>query len=88
MSAAWTAAYMRYGSQHEQEFDTLRQAVAFASRGVETWDYSVERITGPDGEVIEGDELDEATLHIDLGGEDYDRARVAKWRPRLDQETP
>ncbi len=48
----------------------------------------MKRLTGPGGEVIEGRELGEATLHWQLGDDDYDRARAAEWRPRLDQETP
>lgn len=81
MSGPWTATYMRYGTQYEAEFDSLSAAVGFAVNGVESWDYSVERITGPGGEVVEGDELGEAELHWQLG--DDDRARAAKWRARL-----
>jgi len=82
--AAWTAAYAVYGAQHEAEFDTLAGAVAFAVSGVEHWSHSVERITGPDGRVIEGDELNEAEVHWQLGDEDYDRRRAAKWGPLLE----
>ncbi|MGI5423073.1 hypothetical protein [Actinomadura luteofluorescens] len=85
--AAWTAAYAVYGARHEAEFDTLAGAVAFAVSGTETWSYAVDRITGPDGQVIEGDELNEAELHWQFGDEDYDRARAVKWGPLL-REAP
>lgn len=88
MSDTWTATYMRYGTQYETEFDSLSAAVGFAVNGTETWDYAVEHIVGPGGEVIEGAELGEAELHWQLGDDDYDRARAAKWGPRLAQEAP
>lgn len=82
--ATWTAAYAVYGARREAEFDTLAGAVAFAVSGTEHWSHSVERITGPDGQVIEGDDLAEAELHWQLGDEDNDRARAAKWGPLLE----
>lgn len=80
MSSAWTATYLRHTAEHAQEFDTLREAVAFAANGVETGRYSVDRVTGPEGDVIEGDDLTDAQLHYELGEDPYDLPRrKAKW---------
>lgn len=83
MSDTWTATYQRYGAEYTEEFATLAGAVGFDVHGVENGSHAVVRIIGPDGQLIEGDELREAALHFQLGEEDYDRRRVAKWKPLL-----
>jgi hypothetical protein len=84
-SDQWVATYMQRGTERTAEFATLRGAVRCAVEGTEFGAYHVERITGPDGRVIEGTELSDARLHYALGEDDYDRRRIAKWKPLLDE---
>lgn len=55
--SVWTATYAQHGTRRTTGFPTLRSALDFKIEGTDSGTYAVIKITGPNGEVLEGDRL-------------------------------
>jgi hypothetical protein len=48
----WTAHYWRYGGRHEEECDSVEEAILFLESGEDYGSLSSESILDPDGKVV------------------------------------